>query len=177
MNTHKKTINTAVTVAVSAAIGMAQAALAEPQGGCNEEGGRHCCVDWNRLNLTGQQSEQIEALKQDWTLKYNHLQPQIVEQQQKLVKLLADPKADPLDIMATQQSIARMKEQLRNEATTNYLRKRAVLSEIQRRQLEANMQQLVAERQRGQQLVQPQPGQGGFMDNLIRSVKWTIDQH
>ncbi len=133
-------------------------------------------VDWKRLNLSAQQSQQIQVLEQDWNAKYMKLQPQIVEHQRKLVHLLNDPKSDSLEIMSTQQTIARLKEQLRNEATANYLRKRALLTEIQQHQLESMMQQMVAEKQRTAAPSAPSDDQGGFMD-LIHKVKWAIEPH
>jgi hypothetical protein len=134
-------------------------------------------VDWRSLNLSTQQSMQVQSLEQDWNTKYLHLQPQILDLQRRLVRLLGDPKSDPLEIMSIQQTIARLKEQLRNEATANYLRKRSLLNEQQQRQLEFQLQQLVADRQRtALPGTQSDDNNGGFM-NLIHKVRWAIDPH
>lgn len=131
------------------------------------------CVDWKKLSLSAPQSQQIQSLEQDWNGKYLKIQPDILDQQRKLTKLLMDPKSDPLEIMSTQQNIARLREQLRNEATANYLKKRAILNVEQQRQLEFMMQQMVAERQRGTGSMPQAEEQGGFME-LIQKVRWAI---
>jgi hypothetical protein len=135
----------------------------------------HRCVDWKRLNLSTQQSQSITQLDDYWHAKYQHVQPQIMESQKKLERLLSDSKSDPLEIMATQQNIARLKEQLRNEATTNYLRKRAVLNEGQQHQLEAMLSQMVMERQHTTPMVQAD--QAGGIGNIVNKIKWAIEPH
>jgi Spy/CpxP family protein refolding chaperone len=105
-------------------------------------------INWQRLNLTPQQSQQIQALEAQWNHDYMELQPTIIEEQHRLTRLLSDPKSDPLEIMALQQSIARKKEQLRAAATANYLRKRQLLNDGQQHGLEDMIHQAVAERQR-----------------------------
>ncbi|MBX9689624.1 MAG: hypothetical protein K2X27_23135 [Candidatus Obscuribacterales bacterium] len=159
---------TAFTLALSASFYSGLAAFADDDG--------KCCVDWKRLNLTAPQSQQIQALEQDWNGKYTKLQPEILEQQRKLAKLLMDPKSDPLDIMSTNHTIARLKENLRNEATTNYLKKRAILNTDQQHQLETMMQQMIATRQQSAASAPQSEEQGGFMD-IIHKVRWAIQQH
>lgn len=105
-------------------------------------------INWQRLNLTPGQSQQIHTLESQWNHDYMEVQPSIVEDQQKLRRLLANPKPQELEIMALQQSIARKQEQLRAAATANYLRKRQLLNETQQRSLEEMIQHAVAERQR-----------------------------
>lgn len=134
---------------------------------------RTTCVEWKKLSLSAPQSQQIQSLEQDWNSKYMKLQPDILEHQRKLAKLLMDPKSDPLEIMSTNQRIAHLKEQLRNEAVTNYLKKRAVLNSDQQHQLEGMMSHMIATRQ---QLGSPAPQteeQGGFMD-IIHKVNWMM---
>lgn len=135
-----------------------------------------CCVDWKKLNLTSAQSQQIQGLEQDWTSKYMKIQPDILEHQRKLARLLMDPRSDPLEIMATNQRIAHLKEQLRNEAVTNYLKKRALLNVDQQHQLELMMQQMIAMRQQSAASAPQAEEQGGFMD-IIHKVRWAIQQH
>jgi Spy/CpxP family protein refolding chaperone len=106
-----------------------------------------CCVDWNKLNLTSGQSQQIDQLNCEWTKDYNELKPVIVDDQQKLQKLLADHNSDPVEVMAMQQQIARKREQLNGLATANYLRKRQVLNENQQFNLEQMIKELVRKRQ------------------------------
>lgn len=105
-------------------------------------------INWQRLNLSPQQSQQIQTLEAQWNHDYMEIQPAIIDEQHKLTRLLSDPKSDPLEIMALQQSIARKKEQLRAAATANYLRKRQLLTDGQQHGLEDMIHQAVAERQR-----------------------------
>jgi Spy/CpxP family protein refolding chaperone len=146
------------------------------QGGPGGGPGMRRCIDWQRLNLNQQQSQTIGTLDSEWNQKYQRLQPQIVGLQQKLQRLLPDPKSDPLEIMATQQTIARLKEQLRNDATTNYLRKRAALNGDQQHQLEGMLQQMVSERQRPAAPVM-QADQNGGISNIVNKIKWAIEPH
>ena len=134
-------------------------------------------VDWGRLNLSGQQAHQIQGLEQDWNNKYVRIQPQILDCQRQLVKILADPKSDPLEIMFCQQTIARSKEQLRNEATANYLRKRAVLNESQQRCLEYQLQQVVSDRQRTMLPGSSSEEENSGFAGLMHKVRWAIDPH
>lgn len=107
----------------------------------------HCCIDWNRLNLTPAQSQQIQALEAQWAHDYNDIKPVIQDDQQKLTKLLADHSSDPVEIMSLQQAIARKKEQLNGLATANYLKKRQVLNENQQVNLEQMIRDAVRKRQ------------------------------
>ncbi len=132
-----------------------------------------CCVDWKKLSLSQPQSQQIGALEQDWNSKYLKIQPEILEQQRKLAKLLMEPKSDPLDIMSTNQRIAHLKENLRNEATANYLKKKAILNPDQQHQLEGMMQQMIATKQQSVTNAPQGEEQGGFMD-IIHKVRWAI---
>lgn len=162
-------LNAALAVAACAAL------LAMPAQAQDPQRGHSRCVDWTKLNLTQQQSQQISQLDSEWRAKFTQVQPQIAQNQQKLQQLLSDSKADPLEIMATQQNIARLKESLRNDATTNYLRKRAVLNEPQQHQLEAMLQQFVLERQRATPVVQTE--QAGGITNIVNKIRWAIEPH
>lgn len=134
-----------------------------------------CGVDWKKLNLSAPQSQKIQDLEQEWNNKYTKIQPEILEQQRKLAKLLLDPKSDQLEIMTTNQRIAHLKEHLRNEATSNYLKKRAILNTDQQHQLESMMQQMIATRQQSAATTPQTEEQGGFMD-IIHKVRWAIQQ-
>lgn len=107
-----------------------------------------CHINWGDLQLSPNQDQQIKQLDAQWNQEYMQVQPSIVEDQKKLSRLLADPRSDPLEIMALQQSIARRKEHLRASATATYLRKRQILDEGQRQALEGMIRQVISERQR-----------------------------
>jgi hypothetical protein len=64
------------------------------------------------------------------------------------VELLSTPKSDPLEITSQQQRVNQLKEQLSEQATANYLRKRSLLNTDQQRQLEGLLKRMVAERSR-----------------------------
>ncbi len=133
------------------------------------------CINWQRLNLTPQQSQQIQVLEQQWNHDYMEIQPSIVEEQRKLTRLLSDPKSDPLEIMSLQQSIARKREQLRAAATTNYLRKRQLLNEDQQHGLECMIHQAVVERQRATSPAMQTDVMPDHIQSLIQRVRniWT----
>lgn len=135
----------------------------------------HKCVEWKKLNLKPQQAQQINQLESEWHTKYATTAPKIADLQKKLERLLSNAKSDPLEIMSTQQTIARLKDQLRNEATTNYLRKRALLNETQQHQLEGMLQQMVVERQRGSAASQAEQTPG--IVNIVNKIKWAIEPH
>jgi len=166
----------AILIAAAVSTCMSNAALADDANKAVCTTGSKSCVDWSRLNLTTVQSQQITQLDTEWQAKYTRLQPQIIEAQRKLERLLPDPKSDPLEIMSTQQNIARMKESLRNEATTNYLRKRNCLSEPQQHQLEAMLHQMVIDRQRPTTPTTQADQQGGIT-NIVNKIKWAIEPH
>lgn len=107
-----------------------------------------CSIDWQRLQLTAEQNQQVQSLEAQWSQQYMEIQPSIIEDQRKLTRLLSDAKSDPVEIMALQQSLARKREQLRAAATTNYLKKRQILNGDQQRTLEDMIRQILAERQR-----------------------------
>jgi Spy/CpxP family protein refolding chaperone len=109
---------------------------------------QHCHIDWDHLNLTPEQSQQIHELDNQWNKDYIELKPSIVDDQHRLTRLLSDHNSDPVEIMALQQSIARKKENLNGIATANYLKKRQLLNENQQCALEAMIRQAIVARQR-----------------------------
>ncbi len=120
-------------------IGGSQPSLADEDG---------CRIDWTHLELTPTQTQQIRTLEAQWNQEYMQVQPSVIDDQRRLSRLLSDPRSDPLEVMALQQSIARKKEHLRASATASYLRKRQVLNDGQRQALEDMIRQAVAQRQR-----------------------------
>jgi hypothetical protein len=103
---------------------------------------------YDKLNLNPNQAGQIQSLDQDWRSHYAQLGPRLKGAQNRLMQLLATPKSDPLEITTEQQRINQLKEQLSQQATANYLRKRRLLNTDQQRQLEGYLRRMVAERQR-----------------------------
>jgi hypothetical protein len=124
-------------------------------------------INWSRLQLNPQQAQHIQSMESKWNRNYMDVQPTIVEDQRKMTRLLGDPKADPVEIMALQQSIARKREQLRSEATANYLRKRQVLNQNQQHQLENMLRQQMDMRQRQ---IRPSGFQPDVMPDKIQDL-------
>jgi hypothetical protein len=101
---------------------------------------------YDRLHLNPTQAERIQDLDQDWKSRYSELSPRLQHEQRRLRDLLATPKSDPLEITTSQQRINQIREQLNQQATTNYLRKRRLLNNDQQQQLQGHLRRMVAER-------------------------------
>jgi hypothetical protein len=106
--------------------------------GCSAAGAQSQVISspYDKLNLNGDQRRQIQSLEWDWNNHYMQLQPRMVTLQKHLESLLGTPKADPIDITTTQQHINQIREQLGVYATSTYLRKRRVLTDSQKKQLD-----------------------------------------
>jgi Spy/CpxP family protein refolding chaperone len=132
------------------------------------------CIDWSKLNLSGQQNSQIQALEQQWFKEFNEISPQLRDDRTRLQRAISDHNADPVQIMALQQSVARRKEQLSNAAMQNYLCKKKVLNDAQQKQLEEMIRREVLARK--QQLY---PGTNGSpepdrLQNLMQRI-WPVN--
>lgn len=137
----------------------------------------HHCVDWTKLNLTNSQNEKIRVLQADWNEKYGAVMPEIRFQQQHLQDLFRDPHSDPLEIVSTQQSLIRLQEQLRSDAMTNYLHKRALLSDLQQKQLETQVHEMVVERQQRPMLQPNDASDQSGLGNIMQKIRWAIGAH
>jgi hypothetical protein len=124
-------------------------------------------INWTRLQLNPQQAQHIQSLESQWNRDYMDVQPTIMDDQKRMSRLLSDPKADPVEIMALQQTIARKRESLRSSATANYLRKRQVLNQSQQHQLEDMIRQQVDMRQRQ---IRPSGFQPDVMPDKIQDL-------
>jgi Spy/CpxP family protein refolding chaperone len=167
----KSAANGLMSAALSLAAGCALEVSFPPESMAQETQPTSCNVDWTKLNLTPVQSSQIQTLEQQWYKDFNELSPQIRDEQSKLQKLLSDHNADPIQVMALQQSIARRREQLSNAAMQNYLNKRKVLDEKQQKQLEDMMRVMISNRK-----AQMYPGSQtevmpDKIQNLMRKVR------
>ncbi len=120
----------------------AQACLAQDGSSGSSSG----CIDWSKLELSPQQSNQVQQLEQQWYKESGEILPQIREEQLKLQKLLAEHNPDSMQIVGLQQSIARRKEQLNLAAMQNYLSKKKLLNDKQQLQFEQMIQQNMTKR-------------------------------
>ncbi|HEY9787670.1 MAG TPA: hypothetical protein V6D17_19940 [Candidatus Obscuribacterales bacterium] len=126
----------------------ALALLGSGQALADEGGKAGCRIEWSKLNLTAQQSQQIDQLDQQWQQDFRSLKPLIDEAQRKKQRLLESHNADPLEIMRLQASIDQWKQQLNQAATANYLKKRQILNESQQHQLEQMLREKFEAKQR-----------------------------
>lgn len=111
-------------------------------------GERHCSIDWTRLNLTAAQKQQIEQVEAQWQKEYSDIEPALLEEREKLRRMLSEHECDPIEVMRTQDSIMRKDSQLKQAAMRTYLKKRQVLNENQQHNLEEMVSQQFAMRQR-----------------------------
>jgi Spy/CpxP family protein refolding chaperone len=123
-----------IVIAASTGAGLAVLALTAPV--CAD--GQHCHVHWEKLNLTPQQSQQIQQIEQGWEKTYSETAPLIADEQQRLSKKLGEH-CDQLEIIQLHNSIDRKQMQLRQTAMMTFLKKRAVLNDNQQRSLEVMM--------------------------------------
>jgi len=103
-------------------------------------------VPYQSLGLSDEQAGKIDELETNWKHRYEALSPQLRSLRQELIRLLSDPRSDPLEVTVVQQKIARLKSQLENEAMLNYLGKRDVLDANQKKKLAGMLQRRLAER-------------------------------
>ncbi|HEY9755727.1 MAG TPA: hypothetical protein V6C97_11235 [Oculatellaceae cyanobacterium] len=128
----------------------------------------HCHVHWDKLNLSPQQSQQIQQIEDGWLKTYSETAPMIADEQQRLRKKIGEH-CDQLEIIQLHNAIDRQQMQLRQTAMMTFLKKRAVLNDNQQRSLEVMMN---AEINRRQQELNPGSGQSevpnGVQDLLER---------
>src|SRR5476651_501412 len=67
-------------------------------------------IDWNKLHLSTEQSNQIKQIDQQWYKESAEIIPQIKEEQSKLQRALADHSSEGVQVFALQQAVARRKE-------------------------------------------------------------------
>jgi len=138
----KGVVSAALSIAAGVAMDVSQSNPCLAQDAANPP----CCIDWNKLSLTPAQSNQIKQLDQQWFKESGEIIPQIREEQSKYQKALADHNADPVQVMTLQQAVARKKEQLNSIAMQNFLAKKKVLDDAQKKQLEDMVRVVVANR-------------------------------
>lgn len=124
-------------------VASAQPALADGKVPCG-----HCEIDYEKLNLSKDQSIKIQQLDQQWFEKYQKLQPEIQDKQQKVKKLMADPKADSTDLIMLQKKVDSLISELKGEATKILIKKKELLSNKQRDQLQQMIKDEMGKRRR-----------------------------
>lgn len=92
-------------------------------------------VNWNQLNLNTVQQKRINELDNQWKQLENLVKPKIIRDQQTLKNIIKNPNVKESNIRQLQKDIMLRQEQLRNEATENFLSKRRLLNSNQKTQL------------------------------------------
>lgn len=134
--------------------------LAQP---CHAEGEYGQCIDYSKLNLTTDQSNRIQQCDQEWFQEYQQTMPEIQQLRAKFQKLIASPKpADEAEIMFVQHQIDSKKTKLRMKATQITLKKKQILDEDQKKELNNQLQAEMAKK------VQQHSG----INTNIQPVRW-----
>lgn len=94
-------------------------------------------INWNSLNLTPQQETQMERLEDNWEKTHHEVSAQIERDMAELKTLL--PTGDTQRIRQLQSRIMTNKMYLMNESMDTFLKKRDMLTPVQRSQLQKLM--------------------------------------
>jgi Spy/CpxP family protein refolding chaperone len=94
-------------------------------------------INWNSLNLTPQQETQMERLEDNWEKTHHEVNAQIERDMAELKTLL--PTGDSQRIRQLQGRIMTNKMYLMNESMDTFLKKRDMLTPVQRTQLQKIM--------------------------------------
>jgi Spy/CpxP family protein refolding chaperone len=92
-------------------------------------------INWGKLNLSSEQMEKIQSLDKEWMRIQQLIRPKIIRDQQQLKNIMSNPEVDEDLIRKLQRDIMLRQEQLRYEATENFLSKRRILTSEQREKL------------------------------------------
>lgn len=94
---------------------------------------------WGSLNLSPQQSAEINRLEDRWERTYSELSPQIEQDKTQLRQMLNAPQSSDRQIIDLQNRIQVNEQRLRNEATRIFLNKKEQLSPAQKVRLQEIM--------------------------------------
>ena len=92
--------------------------------------------DWGALNLSSEQSQQINQAEAEWKTTAAEVIPQIQQDRAELLNLLNSPGSDQKKMMELQERISSNKTKLHNAAMQSYLKKREYLNADQQQQLQ-----------------------------------------
>lgn len=91
-------------------------------------------VNWNTLNLSPQQANQIHQLESSWAKTHDEISTQLEQDQNELRQIL--PSGDIQRIRHLQNRISTNKMYLMNQSMETFLKKRNTLNPNQRQQLQ-----------------------------------------
>lgn len=138
---------------------------ADPQQPCG-----HCRIDYTRLDLSADQNNKIQGLDREFQDKYQQIKPAIVENQQKVKKLMASPQSDATEIMMVQQKIDDLQGELRRFAAQILIKKKECLNPTQKERLEQMIKEELIKRGQDKGGVQANPVPQRWQ-KLIRGVE------
>ncbi len=92
-------------------------------------------IDWESLDLSTQQREQLHQLDRQWKSSVSQVAPRLQSNRKKLKTLMASPGGREEDILQLQQQIHQDNARLRMDATQIYLNKRRILNREQEEKL------------------------------------------
>jgi Spy/CpxP family protein refolding chaperone len=108
-----------------------------PASSAHQHNGR---VDWDALELTPDQANDIQQLDRQWETTYQRIHPQIEKDQARLKELIEAPDTQPEEVMHVQNRLQRNRHQLHQSATRIFMKKKHRLNPPQRKQLYTLMQ-------------------------------------
>lgn len=108
----------------------------------------HCNIDYEKLDLSSDQSVKVQQLDQQWFEYYQKSHPKIQEMQQELKKLMSSPKSDPTELIMMQQKIDQENSKLKSFAISIWAKKKELLSDPQKEKLQLLVKDELQKRQR-----------------------------
>jgi hypothetical protein len=103
---------------------------------CSEVEAKPREIDWDSLDLSSQQRDQINQQDEQWRSAVSEAAPRIQMKERKLKKMMSSPQSDEQEILRLQQDIHEEKARLKMEATRIFLNKRKVLKRDQQQKLQ-----------------------------------------
>jgi Spy/CpxP family protein refolding chaperone len=133
--------------------------------------------DWAKLGLTEAQRKQIQAIETEWEQQYSQLMPSLTDDQRRLAKLLEEHNSNPVEVMAAESSIARKREELDALALANFLKKKELLDDNQKHNLELMIKHAIAERHRSDATSAVNEEMPDHLQGLMQRVRkiWPVE--
>jgi uncharacterized membrane protein len=98
-------------------------------------------INWGPLQLSPEQHTLFKQVEQDWQQTYADLHPELIRIKGQLRYLMEQPHTDEAEIKRLQERAMAIEMQLRDKATTCFLRKKRALTREQRENLMEQMRQ------------------------------------
>lgn len=99
-------------------------------------GQRYVEVNWESLELTGQQRNHLQDLDEQWKSTVSEIVPRLEDNRRKLRRLMKSPEADKTEIIRLQEKINADKTRLKIRAFQIFQDKRRILNRDQQEKLQ-----------------------------------------